>query len=57
MAYEDVCSALRLDPDHSEAVEMMHDLQKKALECKNEVKKLTSSVLRYKSKMLSSGCL
>lgn len=38
MGYEDVCSALRLDPDHPEALEMMDDLQKKALECKNEVK-------------------
>ncbi len=37
MGYDDLCSALRMDADHAEAIEMKRDLELKATQCKNEV--------------------
>jgi len=35
--YHDVCSALQLDPLHSDATKMKKQMQEKALACKNQV--------------------
>ena len=48
-----MCSSLRLDPDHSEALEMREDLEIKALKYKNEVTMHVPLFLSALSSLLS----
>lgn len=47
-SYYDVSKALEIQPDHSEALEMKQDLERKAQECKNQAcSSLRSGMHKY----------